>query len=219
VGKLGIALALLTTVIAGLFPACSKSGGVVHVGTNVNEASLVEIWSSVFEAVDFQDSSANLDALIFDIGENGSFDFLHFEFYAMDAQGLSKIYFVNSEFDGAVSCYSCDIASVLQRTHPLHILQELDAVPLTAILRESTSARIEMDFQAGSVTYSSEYSHLYHLENGNLKPLKSVVFRTSTSWGVIYVHRNPSGNAGTSIMAELWFPTSELGKAESVEYI
>jgi hypothetical protein len=224
VNRTCLAIGLLVMVMAGLLPACSESSDVIHVDANVKKASLTEIWESVEDKTGVQNSSANLAELIIWLSEEGTVELLHYMFYGKDAHGKDRMYFVNSEHDGDVTCYSADGVGVLTETDPLGVFEELDGVPRTTVLSGEASAHIGMDFTWGGVKYGGSTSFdgyhladLYRLESGELLPLKEVVFHTTTPWGVLRVSRY-ADQATSPDSVEYWFLTSELGKAELVEY-
>jgi hypothetical protein len=218
VNKLPMVIGLLIIVMMGLVPACSESSDGVRIGANAREASLVEIWGAVEEKAQVQDAFANLTELIIQVDEDGVVSLLHYAFYATDAHGKAGIYFVNSEYGGDVTyyCYPTDGAGFFT-TNPLVVFEQLDMVPAATMLSGAASAHLLMDFESGAVAYSSSESlvNLYHLKDGELVPLKEVMFRTNVPWGAISVTRYQGGTVG---LPEYWFLTSELGKAESAEY-
>lgn len=213
--KVCLVIALLMIVMMGLVSACSESNDVVHVDANVKEASLAEVWKAVVEEAGIRDVSANLSELSLRVDEDGSVELLHYMFYARDADGKAGMYSVNSEYDGDVTYYwyPADGAGVFT-TDPLGVFEEMDKVPATTMLSGEASAHVLMSFQSGAYRYNSSVSliKLYHMKDGELVPLKDVMFRTSVPWGEIHVSK------GAAASTELWFLTSELGKAESVEY-
>jgi len=218
VNRILLAIGLLMIVMMGLVPACSESSDAVRVGANVKEASLAEVWESVEKETGIQDSTANLAEFVLWLSEDGAVDLLHYMFYAKDADGGPGMYFVNSEHDGDVTyyCYPADYAGVLTGTDPLAVFEEMDRVPLATMLSGEASAHVGMDFMSGAVKYGGSTSiNLYHLKDGELVPLEEVMFRTNVPWGVLRVSR---WWPGTPASTEYWFLTSELGKAESVDY-
>lgn len=214
--KLLVVIGLLMIVMMGLVPACSDSSDAIHVDASIKEASLAEVWGTVVEKARIRDKTANLSELTFEVTEDETVHLLHYIFYAKDADGRAGIYFVNSEYDGDVTyyCYPSDGTEPMTGTHPLGVFEELDKVPVTTLLSGEASALVSMDFEWGAVRYNSSVSliKLYHLKDGELVPLEDVMFRTSVPWGVIHVFK------GAAASTELWFLTSELGKAESVKY-
>ena len=215
--KVCLALALVMSVMAGLLPAaCGKSSDVVRVDTNAKEASLVEIWEAVVEESGVQDSHANMSQLSLWLAEDGSIDMLHYIFYARDAKGYSRTYFVQTNYDGDVTCYRDDgpTLAAFGEIHPLRMFEELDKVPLTSV-QAGHESLVYVTFTAGDQGYhDTEYSAPYLLKDGELVPLKEVIFHTSTPWAEIRFSWLQSG----SPPVQFWFLNSELGKAESVAY-
>jgi hypothetical protein len=217
VNRLLLAVGLAMIVMMGLVSACSESSDAVHVDASIKEASLAEVWGAVVEKARIRDKTANLSELTFEVAEDETVHLLHYMFYARDADGKAGMYSVNSEYDGDVTyyCYPTDGAGVFT-TDPLGVFEELDKVPVTTMLSGEASAHVLMYFESGAYRYSGSTSiSLYHLQDGELVPLEEVMFRTNVPWGVLHVSR---WWPGTPASTELWFLTSELGKAESVKY-
>jgi hypothetical protein len=198
-------------VMMGLVPACSESSDGVRIGANAREASLVEIWEAVVGEAGAQDTQASLSELSLWLGEDGKVDMLHFIFYARDAKGHSRTYFVQSNYDGDVTCYRGDppTPAAFGEIHPLSVFEELDKVPLTSV-QAGHESFIDVSFVAGDMGYG-DAAHPYLLKDGELLPLKEVIFHTSTPWAEIQVVQR-------STSVQHWFLSSELDKADSVEY-
>jgi len=198
-------------VVIGVVPACSESSDVVHVGVNAKDASLVEIWEAVVEEAGVQDAQANLSELSLWLGEDGSIDMLHYMFYARDAEGYSRMYVVQSNYDGDVTCYRGDspTSAAFGQIHPLTVFEELGKVPLTSV-QDGHESYIDLGFVAGDIGYG-DAAHPYLLKDGELVPLKEVIFHTSMPWAEIRLVQG-------STSVQHWFLSSELDKAESVDY-
>lgn len=215
--KLSIFLSLLIILMAIPLPACIESAKsstikIDNIGKNINEASLAEIWAGVIESIDIQDSSANLHSLHLIVGEGGCLDYISVQFLAIDSQGrngwynLSGSFYLGEDIDG----YYFNTDHTELSTHPLAIFRELDMLQMKDIMGESEQLIISMRVQAGHTGYG-DYYDVYHIENGQRTPLKFVLFPGNRYFGDIWVT-----NAGES---EVWFTTSELDKAETVEYL
>lgn len=225
--KTGAILVLIMIVATTLCTACGQSGEASRLGIDAREASLTEIWDRVLEVAGCDNSTANLNRLMLETGTDGSIVLMSIIFQAKDSQGNCRVYFVDSGIKGDVTYYSLNGMCDLETAHPLSVFSELDQAIPRHIAAEGISASIYVDFvHIGAtvyVDYTDEpsnypYTHMQHLKDGDLRLLNRVVYSTSKPWATIHVWKNPPGQYMVRGTCELWLLTSDLAKAELVEY-
>ena len=238
---------LLVIVIIVSLLGCTQESDVTFISANVKNTSLTGVWSSLVETLDIKPSTASTEDFSLEVLPDWSLDALYLVFYASDKRGTNNIYYVNSDYYGEVFSYSKTEGGteIPERVHPLYVLENLENIILTHLVGED-GCRINMSFYAGHVTYTNKVypikisingiesevsTKMYHLKDGNLLPLREVVYHTdSYCWGQISIFRgrvpqiirmgesileSDVSGAGTS---EIWFLSSELDKASFVSY-
>ena len=225
--KTGAILVLIMIVATTLCTACGQSFEASPLGINAREASLTEIWDRVLQVTSCDNSTANLKSLILEVGSDGYIVHMYVDFQAQDPGGTYRVYNFQSGIKGDVTYYSASDGNASETAHPSDFFQQLDQAISNQIVAQGTSAFINVDFwplenaSGTEYEYTDEpsndlYGHMYHMKDGKLYLLNRVVYRTR-AWG-IYVWRNSPGQSGPQGTCEIWFPSSVLDKAVSVEY-
>ncbi|KXA91567.1 hypothetical protein AKJ63_00650 [candidate division MSBL1 archaeon SCGC-AAA259D18] len=213
---------------------------------NLNGDFFSELWPATLKVTDVQDPTAKLSSFRLLSNENCAVESLHFEFCGFDSKGIKRAYFVDlSPKSGQelLSSHSYEMEGTCEGIHPQVLYEELDKVDISGrVGANGKGISIWADFSSGSNNvYSCGSLYLLLLENGELKPLKKIVFSSSIPWCVIHVgERSTPENvveseneitAEDSITGflenlpaeerkgEIWFLSQDLDKAETVEYL
>ena len=190
---------------------CGKKEDVVF-PTALSELSLVQVWNTVTEITKVQEQTVELRWLSLSLTNKSTLDFLIFDFYGLNANGKTKYYQASVGPRGKLIWYSEDLdktVSDISPNNPLIYFEELDKVGLATINPEN----ISVEFRAGAFGYNNAYSNtIYQLEDGNLIPLKEIIFHTDTPFSAIEVYYNRT-------KTQTWFLTRDIGLAASVEYL
>lgn len=214
---------LLTVLMMSISLGCENTEDEIKkipVPTSLSKLSLVQVWDQLVEATNIQEQTASLQSFSLIVGNDGKArGGFFFEFCGVDDNG--KLKYFHAEFllaRGELGEYSFDLdtfpASYSTLNHPLRYFEELDKVGLGSIEPGPDHLWMMIDFQWGSFGYSHEYVDtydIYRLEDGNLIPIDKISFRTNTPVGTIQFFR---GNNN----AQFWFITSDIEKADTVEY-
>jgi hypothetical protein len=226
-GKTGAILALMMIVATSLCTACGQSFEASPLGINAREASLTEIWERVLQVTGCDNSTANLKSMNLQLDSDGSIVFLYVDFQAEDPRGSFRVYNFQSGIKGKVTYYSASGGNASETAHPSDFFRELDQAISKQIVAQGISAYIDASFWPLEDISGSDYEYIDHpsndvygqmylLKDGDLYQLSRVVFDTR-AWG-IYVWKNSDGPSGPRGTCELWFPSSVLDKAVSVEH-
>lgn len=201
----------LVVVLISSVLGCGKKEDVVF-PTALGELSLVQVWNKVLEITDVQEQTADFRLLSLTVTDDSTLDLSFFDFFGLNAKGKIKYYQANLGPRGILVCYSEDSGngSEISSNSPLLYFEELDKVDWATI---GPPRHIDMEFYNGDLhRTSANYFTMYQLEDGNLIPLKEIVFHTNTPIGVMQVYYN-------STKTQTWFITEDIDKAATVEYL
>ncbi len=214
-------IAIILSVVAVLtitfLPGCTTER--VTIPQNLDELSVVKIWDTVAKVTNVQNDSGELESFRLLIDENGKIDSLTYIFH----EDL-KAYRVDIDSKGELDWNSYQNKLPATR-HPIEVLSEIDKVRFTSLKTGEAGLLLQADFSFNNVGYSNDYLNIYQLENGNLIPLKEIIFN-GTPYCVISVYQRTSNGLGTTATTaargertstEIWFLTQDVNRAKIVE--
>lgn len=218
---------------------CRPAGGEFQIATDLNELSLASLWTRIAEATDFQEETARLSSLRLSVAADGPLWRLHLVFHALNEGGRNVAYFADMGRDGELQWREqrMERGEWDYPAQPAEIMALLDGTGLAGVAAEKGGMTVSAGSQAGSLTYSSEYTELYLLENGHRRPLEEIVFDSDSPWITITMCAEPAETeedrevmetdfgvlvtrtirAGESGDCEVWFPEQAVTKADRVE--
>lgn len=204
VKKALVILVALALVAAGIY-LLKRPEEELRVNTDLENAKLSDFWSAVVKAANVQNETANLEWLRLKV-EDGKIHLLHLEFNGNGVDGRKRVYFVDVDSTGRVRINSGTVEQSISTRHPTKVFRELDALGLYSI---GSSYTLSVDFEWGDIGFDSTVTPLYLLENGELKPLRGVVFHTD--WPVCEIAVCKNG-------CEVWFIREDLSRASEVVF-
>ncbi|MDY6833377.1 MAG: hypothetical protein SVY53_01065 [Chloroflexota bacterium] len=231
-----VILALPIIFVALLVSGCGLSTALVPLSTNVSELSLVEVWDEVLGVTDMQNSSARLEHLIIHTDRDGMIENFSLSFYAMDSYGQARLCVAERQYRGDLRCSTTNIESLPQGIFTLqpHLLfQELDNLDLVDLEPGDGGLHIKIDSLAGSVGYDVDYTNVFVIENGELRPIRNIVFRSAEPWTEIWISQSSLSQEGDESVVEtapgpvppeerqsqIWFSSYDMHKADVIEYL
>jgi len=234
---IAITLCLIAILMIAVLPGCAKEKPVI--AQELNELSLVQMWNMVAEATGIQKDSAELESLMLHTDEDGKALSLSFIFHGRNQKGNPQVYFVGKNSRGELDWHAYESKSVPITRHPLKVFTEIDSLGLSSLKPGDAGLSLQVDFMSGDVGYSYEYSDIFYLEDGILKPLDKIIFHSRTPWCTIGVFQlSPpdtivTEDGRTVVQAatvagpvppgertsQIWFLTEDINKAETVEYL
>jgi len=208
---------------------------------NVSNISLTRVWYRFLDNSGMQERSGNLISFMLMADKNRSVLTEHLELTGVSAKGKPSVYFVDVNNKGELVFQEFDSKnSVAQTYSPLMVLSEIDKLGLSSITLGPEGFFIIMDFSGGGRSiFTADRYDIYELQNGQLMPLKEVIFNTNTMWGKITISTNISNSYTSAIVTvpptgtarplepvpaedrtmQFWFLSQDLNKAESVQYL
>jgi hypothetical protein len=238
-------LCLILIITAALMPGCSgteiKTTG--ELPQSLDELSLIQMWSAVVEVMDIQEPTAELGSFNLRADEDGGIDSLYFDFRGRNREGAPCIYFAEMGREGKIDIRENESKnSVSLSTHPLAIFAEIDKLELASLEPGEAGLFMQINFQGGDVGYRHAYTDIYQLKDGQLLPLKQVIFHTDVFWCTISVFQNakyegnePERTATVRVDSEataddivvpleertsqIWLLSEDINRAEIVEYL
>ncbi len=238
---MGLCLVLIIT--ASLMPSCSdtKITTTGELPQNLDELSLAEMWGAVVEVADIQEPTAELGSFNLRADENGGIDSLYFDFRGRNKEGRPCIYFAEMGGEGKIDIRENESKnSVSLSAHPMVVFAEIDKLGLASLETGEAGLFMRISYQGGDVGYRHTYTDIYQLEDGELLPLKQVIFHTDIYWCTITIFQNvkqegtertatvrvnPEATAGDIVVpleertSQIWFLSDDINRAETVEYL
>jgi len=230
-----IGLCLMVIIAAVLMSGCSGTKIITtgELPQSLDELSLTGMWSAVAEAAGIQEPTAELETLYLRADENGSLDSLYCHFLGFAEMGQEgKIDIRELESKNSVSLSA----------HPMAAFTEIDKLGLASLECGEAGLFMQIDFQGGDVGYRHAYTDIYHLKDGELLPLKQVIFHTDVFFCTISIFQNakhegneagktatvrvdPEAAADDIVVpleertSQIWFLSEGINRAEIVEYL
>ncbi len=237
-----VSITLCLTSMLALFvlPGCTKEKPIIP--QTLNELSLTDMWSEVAEAADIQEPTAELETLYLRADENGSLESLYFQFRGRNMAGIPCIYFAEMGRGGRIDIRELESNSVSLSAHPMAAFTEVDKIGLASLEPWAAGLSMRISYQGGDVGYRHAYTNIYHLKDGELLPLKQVIFHTNVYWCTISIFQDAkyeTNDAGRTLKVRVnpeatsdyivipleertsqkWFLSEDLDRAETVEYL
>jgi len=234
----------LVVLLATVLPGCSDTNITTtgELPRNLDELSLTEMWSAVADTADIQDGSAELGSFNLRADENGGIASLYFDFRGRNAEGIPCLYFAEMGREGKIDIREHETNPVSLSAHPMAVFTELDKLGLDSLERGEAGLSMQISFQGGDVGYRNAYTDIYHLANGELLPLKQVIFHTDVFFCTISIFQNtkhegnetermatvrvdPEAAADDIVVpleertSQIWFLSEGIERAEIVEYL
>jgi hypothetical protein len=208
-------------------------GQAVFVSQDPATLSLKRAWDTVADELDLQAQSAELKSFRLHIGKAGKVDSFSFEFSAYDTKGRAAHYQVSMDQKGLLHWESAPQAQQVALTiHPKRVFYEIDRVGLGTLTTGDEGLALQAELISGSVSYDYEHADIYHAENGNLRLLDKISFRSSQTWCPIHVFQLNSSSTGKTTTppnsepvpsgqrtSQIWFLNEAVQMATSVSYI
>ncbi|MDD4986034.1 MAG: hypothetical protein PHQ43_09635, partial [Dehalococcoidales bacterium] len=230
-----IGLCLILIITAALMPGCSgteiKTTG--ELPQSLDGLSLTEMWSAAAEVTDIQESTAELGSFNLRADEDGGIDSLYFDFRGRNKEGSPYIYFAEMGSGGKIDIRENESKnSVSLSAHPMTVFAEIDKAGLASLEPGEAGLFMRISYQGGDVGYRHAYTDIYQLEDGQLLPLKQVIFHTDVYWCTITIFKNvkhEDTESTTTVTvnpeameertSQIWFLSEDISRADTVEYI
>jgi hypothetical protein len=238
-------IGLVLIIALTIMPGCSgtKITTTRELPQNLDELSLTEMWSAVAEVAGIQESSAELGSFNLRTDENSGIDSLYFNFRGWNKEGVPCIYFAEMGREGKIDIRENESKnSESLSAHPMTVFTEIDKLGLASLETGKAGLFMQISFQGGDVGYKHAYTNIYQLKDGELLPLKQVIFHTNVYWCTISVFQNaknegngaertatvrvdPEATADDIVVpledrtSQIWFLSEDTKRAEVVEYL
>ncbi len=229
-------LCLIALIVA--MPGCSGTKVTVtrELPQKLDKLSLTEMWNVVADTADIQERSAELGEMHLRTGADGGVDSLYFTFQGRNEKGIPCIYFAEMGREGKIDIREYEDEPVLLSAHPMTVFAEIDKLGLASMEPGEAGLSLQLGFQYGDIGYSYDHLDLYHLEDGELIPLKEIVFHSRDPWCTVSVFELypvavEEGSMASSVKtapgpvrpgertSQIWFLSEDVNKAEIVEYL
>ncbi len=231
-------LCLVAIIMIAFLPSCAKEKIAVtgELPRELDKLSLTEMWNVVADTADLQKRNAELGTMLLRAGADGRVDSLYFAFQGWNEKGRPCIYFADMGRKGKISIREYEINSVSLSRHPSTVFGEVDKLRLASLERGEAGLTLQIVFQWGDLGYSNDHVDIYHLEGGELLPLKEIVFHSREPLCIISVFKLypvdvEEGEMVSSVTtapgpvlpgertSQTWFLSEDINKAEIVEYM
>jgi hypothetical protein len=220
---LAVIMCAFVILSVAMLPGCTQK---VTIPQNLEELSLVQIWDTVAKVTHVQNDLVELQSFRLLTGKDKKIDGFTFIFLENDTNGRAKAYQVEINSKGKLDwhSYKSEFPATL---HPIEIFTEIDKFNLASLKTGEGGLELQVDFNFSNTGYSSDFLNLYQLENGNLLPLKEIVFRGTPVCviSVFQLQKNQSGSTEVTVTrseiptTQIWFLSEDMSKAETVEYL
>ena len=210
-------------------PIGCNAPGVLSKSNDSSESRRVIIGSNldtVAKATHVQNDLVELQSFRLLTGKDKQIDSLTFIFLENDTNGRAKAYQVEINSTGKLDWHSYK-SEFPATMHPIEIFTEIDKFNLASLKTGEGGLELQVDFNFSNTGYGSDFMNLYELENGNLLPLKEIVFRGTPVCviSVFQLQKNQSGSTEVTVTrgeiptTQIWFLSEDMSKAETVEYL
>ncbi|MBP2132382.1 hypothetical protein J2128_000303 [Methanomicrobium sp. W14] len=188
-------------------------------------------WNTILNLTGTDNSSAVLDQVYIKTFSNGTIDSFNLYFYGQNGT-QNKWYRIEGGCGRSLDWDSANISDSPEGVHPLTLLNEIGRIheigriPYDRLACKDKGIVISVDSQSGNMEYDSAYERIFLVDEGNLTPVKKVIFHTAEPVYVISVccRYNSSSPERSEILPDIensciaLFTNTDLGKAEVVEY-
>jgi len=179
-------------------PIGCNAPGVHSKSNDSSESRRVIIGSNldtVAKATHVQNDLVELQSFRLLTSKDKKIDSLTFIFLENDTNGRAKAYQVEINSTGKLDWHSYK-SEFPATMHPIEIFTEIDKFNLASLKTGEGGLELQVDFNFSNTGYGSDFMNLYELENGNLLPLKEIVFRGTPVCviSVFQLQKNQSGS-------------------------
>ncbi len=223
-----IGLCLVVIITAALITGCSgrKIMTTGELPQSLDELSLTEMWSVVADKADIQDDSAQFDTFHLNAGPDGKINTLQFAFHGRNEKEIPCFYLAEMGREGKIDIREYEGEPFLLFAHPTDVFTEVDKLGLASLEPGEAGFSMAIGSHSGNMSCSYEQHDIYHLEDGELLPLKEI---HSTAPGCfisvakLYPVEEEEGSTVSSITAgrspQVWFLSEDINRADIVEYL
>ncbi len=223
-----IGLCLIVIITAALMPGCDsrKIATTRELPQCLDELSLTGMWSAVSDKADIQDDSAKLGTFHLNAGPDGKIDSLSFGFQGKNKKEIPCFYLAEMGREGKIDIREYEGEPFSLFAHPMDVFTEVDKLGLASLEPGETGFAMAIDFHSGNISCSYDQHDIYHLEGGELLPLKefhSTAPGCFISVAKVYPVEEEEGSTVNSVTAgrthQVWFLSEDINRAEIVEYL
>jgi heat shock protein HslJ len=218
-----IVLCIATLLIISVLPGCTKER--IPIPQQLSELSLVKIWQSVEGATGVQNNAVELESFRLLTDTEGKISGITFRLQEDNRQGKSNGLQIEIDSQGKLNQHSYQ-SKIPDTRHPLEVLSELDRIQLSSVFPEAKEWWLQADFQFSGMGYGNDNLNIYHLSNGQLLPLKEVVFQQTPFCVISMIPRTDAGDTSPTTasrderpLTQIWFLSEDINQAERVEYL
>ena len=226
---------LLLSLWLAMLSACSPAEQETRIATDLDDLSLMSLWTTVADEANIQEETAILESLQLSGTESGSLERVHVVFHALGAEGSNHAIFVDVEDGGDLTWRQQQVERGDYPLHPADLLAALDEAGLADLAAERGGLSVLADTIAGDISYRQEHADVYLLEEGQRRPIREIVFRSDTPWTTITVCAPATGEsrerserkggvvvtrtvtAGEADQCEIWFLGQTADRAAVLE--
>lgn len=209
-----IVLGSILVLMVSFLSACRDNR--ITLPQGLDELSLSKTWNTVAQDMGIQKDTVELESFRLITGPEGKIDVLDYIFHdTANAEPKAYQAVVNSEGNLSWNTYR----NTMPKTRrPAEIFTEIDKVRLSPLKPDNVGLLLQVDFQFTSThEYTNDNLNIYELKDGQILPLKKVLFQFTPVVTISIRLDDPAANQREKLV-QTWFLNEDVSRAKTVEY-